>query len=293
MKPAPQMMAFLALVIAAVFWGSSFLVIQQTMVHDIWWMLCFRHFFGALGTFLLFRKQALKLPRKDLKLTLIISFWILVTFAPQAIGLTGTSIANSAVITALFVVFTPVIMFLMKRAKPTTMQWVGSLIGISAFLLLGISQGFTQLGFYDFLTLVTSIAVAFHVIYFTEAVSTPGKLASIVFYQFFLSGIILALFATTNSLSQETFFQQSFSPKEWAGLAYLGLFSMALPYTLQGYAQTRLNPVQVVLVISSEPLWAIGVANLLRGDPVSGAALMASFILIIANLVAELKIKRR
>lgn len=287
-----KVMAFLALIIAAIFWGGSFLVIQETMTHDIWMMLAVRHLIGAVGAFIIFRGKVFKVEKKDCKLYGIIAFWIAVSFAPQAIGLQGTSVANSAVITSLFVVLTPLLMFWMNRGKPSLFQWLGSIVGISAFGVLGYSQGFSTLSYFDLLTFLTAIAVAFHTIYFSDVVKDAHKLASIVFYQFFLSALLLFVIAFAVGQNQGALMLQAFTGKEILGLLYLGLFSMAVPYALQGFAQRTVSPVQVVLVISSEPFWALAIANMMRGDPISGAALLASALLLLANGVAELKFKR-
>lgn len=288
-----RLLAFAALLVAASVWGSSFLIIQETMVHDIWWMLVFRHLFGALGAFFIFRQRALPIRWSDCGLYFKIAFFIVLTFAPQAIGLQGTSVANSAVITALFVVLTPMVLYLMKRGRPTPYQWGGALVGILAFFILGYSQGFSSLSIWDFMTFLTALAVAFHTVYFGEALHPPRRLGAVVFYQFLFSALILLMIAAFFSWNRGQFFESEFTARQWLGLAYLGFFSMAVPYSLQAYSQSILGPIQTVLVISSEPLWAMAIANVFRGDPFTGAAVFASGLLILANLIAEWKPRRK
>ncbi|MBN8555093.1 MAG: DMT family transporter [Deltaproteobacteria bacterium] len=290
MASSKKTVAVLALILAAMLWGSSFFMIQETMTHDIWFMVGIRLLIGALGILVISRGRCLKVDKKYIPLFLLIGFWISVTFFPQALGLRGTSVANSAVITALFVVLTPALLFILKKGKPTNFQWVGSLIGILAFFLLGLSQGFSTLNWYDALTFVTALAVAFHTVYFTEALKHPKNLYPVCFFQFVVGGtLLLIVHFLLAATSHETVFFPTLTTNEWLGIFYLGFFTTSLPYALQGFAQLSVGPVQALLVISSEPLWAIAEASLIRGDPISGAALFSSGLLIIANVVAELK----
>lgn len=285
-------LAFLALIVAAILWGSTFLVIQETMTHDIGFMVAIRHLIGALGVILIFRGRALYFNRQQRGLWFWIGFLIVLTFVPQAIGLQGTSVANSAVITALFVVMTPVVLLILKKGKPTAMQWAGSAVGMLAFVILGWVQGFSALNIYDGLTFITALAVAFHTVAFAEAVREKKYTYSIVAFQFWSSGLILMAVHLVMNFQNPAALLPHLTRSEWIGLGYLGFCSMTLPYLLQAYAQLTLSPVTVVLVISSEPLWAIATANLIRGDIISGAALFASCLLLVANVIAEMKWKK-
>lgn len=286
-----RILAFLALTVAAVLWGSSFLVIQETMTHDIWFMLAVRHLIGGFGVLLIFRNRALRWDKKNSKLWWWIGFLILLTFAPQSIGLQGTSVSNSAVITALFVVLTPVAMVITKNGHPSFMQWIGSLIGFFAFALMGWLQGFSSLNVYDGLTFVTAVAVAFHTVAFARAIRDERFTYAVVAFQFFISaGLLLAIHFLLVAKGASSILPD-LSTREWLGLLYLGFFSMSIPYALQAFGQLTLSPITAVLVISSEPLWAMGVANIFRGDVLSGAAVLASCILLVANFVAEIRWK--
>lgn len=282
---SPTALARLGLLIAAILWGSSFVVIKSTMTHDVFWMLGCRMFFAAIALILITRGQCLKIPKKMIVPWLWIAFWIVGTFAPQAYGLTGTSVANSAVLTALFVVITPGLMWFLKKGDTNLYQWAGAILGLFAFFVLGASQGFSTLTVFDFLNIVTAVAVAFHTMLFGEALKNPAHFFPVVFFQFAASAVMFFILqALTYGFSIP-----EVSPREWSGLLYLGLFTTAIPYIFQAYGQRHLPIVQVVLIIASEPLWAIAAASILRNDIVSGGAIAACAILLIANLVAELK----
>jgi drug/metabolite transporter (DMT)-like permease len=262
------------------------------MTHDLWFMVALRLLIGSAAVYILSRGRCLRFDRKYLSLFLMIGTWIAFTFLPQAVGLRGTSVANSAVITAMFVVLTPLLLQILKKGKPSKFQWLGSLIGLLAFFILGAAQGFSSLNWYDAATFITALAVAFHTVYFTEVLKQPKNLYPIIFYQFLIAAVILFVgHFVYASLDSATAFFPAITRKEFLGILYLGIFTSAIPYSLQAYAQLNVSPIQVVLVISSEPLWAIGEANLIRGDPISGAALFTSGLLLIANFVAELKTK--
>lgn len=278
-------LSVLVLILASILWGSSFLVIQETITHDLWFMLVVRFTIGAVAILILSRGRCLKIERKNLSLWMTVGFLIFLTFAPQTYGLQGTSIANSVVMTSMFVVLTPAILKLFFRIHPTLFQWLGCLLGILAFAILGLSQGFSKLNSYDFITLLTAVAVAFHTILFGKALQEKNRFYSVIFYQFFFASLIL--FAIHLLFGESSF--PALNETEWMKLLYLGIASTAIPYIFQAIGQLHLPAIQVNLVISSEPLWALAVANIFRGDPISGAALFACSILLAANFVAEIK----
>jgi drug/metabolite transporter (DMT)-like permease len=280
-------LAYLALIAAAMLWGSAFFMIQDAMNHDLCFMVAIRLMLAALGVLVVSRGRCIQFEKADRKLFLAVGFWLAVTFITQAIGLQGTSVANAAVITALFIVMTPALLLLLKKSRPTKFQWIGSVIGIFAFLVLGAAQGFSTLNFYDGITFLTAAAIAFHTVYFTELLKRPKNLYATTFYQFFISSLILfAAHFLTNSPAR---WLLSLSGKELLQLLFLGVCTSAFPYLLQAYAQLSLSPVQALLVISSEPFWAIAFANIFRGDIISGATIAACAILLVANIVAEIR----
>jgi drug/metabolite transporter (DMT)-like permease len=275
-------LAIAALVLATAIWGSTFPVIQATMTHHLWLMLALRMFIGAGTVLILARGHCLGFPRSQRPLWIGLGLLIAIAFGAQTIGMTGTSIANSAVITALFIVFTPFFSKLLKKGDPTPAQWWGALIGISAFFVLGAAQGFSRLNLYDGLTLATALAVAIHTIYFGGAVARPGSLFNVVFYQFAGAACFLLL---CHLLFEPTWV--NFTQKELFNLTYLGASGCGVAFVLQAFAQRSLTPLQAALIIATEPLWAIAITRVVRGDAINAGAIAACALLILANIVAE------
>jgi drug/metabolite transporter (DMT)-like permease len=274
--------AIVALVAATAIWGSSFPVIRSTMTHDLWWMLAVRMFIGAASVLVLSRGRCLAAPRQARGGLVRIGLLIGVAFGTQGLGITGTSIANSSVLSALCVVFTPTLCALLGQGRPTPGQWIGAWIGAAAFGVLGAAQGFGRFTVYDGVTVIAALAVALHTIYFGAAVAEPGRLLSAVFYQFMVAGCVLLL----GHFMFEPW-RVTMTTGQLAGLAYLGVTGCGVAFVLQAYGQRRLSPVQTVLIIATEPLWAMAIARVACGDPISGPAVVAGGLLLLANVVAE------
>jgi len=107
-----RFLAFSGLMVAAVLWGSTFVLIQESFTHDLFYMLAVRFGIAALGVALLLKPKEFLLKglpeaRSKLLLWAWLGFFLVATFAPQAFGLLGTSVANSSVITSLYIVLTP------------------------------------------------------------------------------------------------------------------------------------------------------------------------------------------
>jgi len=275
-------LAIAALMLATAIWGSTLFVIQATMTHHLWLMLAMRMFMGAATVLILSGGRCLRFPQRRRPLWMGLGVLIAIAFGAQTVGMTGTSIANSAVITALFIVFTPLLSRLLKKGNPTPAQWWGAAIGVSAFVVLGAAQGFSRLTVYDALTLVTALAVALHTIFFGAAVAEPGSLFNVVFYQFVGAACCLLL---CHFLFEPPWV--NFTRNELLSLAYLGALGCGVAFVLQAFAQRYLSPLQAALLIATEPLWAIAITRVVRGDAINGGAIAACALLLLANIVAE------
>lgn len=72
---------------------------------------------------------------------------------------------------------------------------------------------------------------------------------------------------------------------EWAGIAALGVVGTALSHQLYLFSMTRLPAAVCGALISLEPVYAIGFAALLFGDPLSPAVFVSAALIVGASMV--------
>ncbi len=198
----------------------------------------------------------------------------------QQFGIQYTTVGKAGFITAMYILLVPIIgIFLHKRAGIKV--WIGVALAVSGLYLLCMKDGLKlELG--DSLVLACAFVFAIHILvidYFSPKVDGV-KMACI---QFWICGI-LALFG---ALLFET-------PKPgrilaaWLPIAYAGVMSSGVGYTLQIVGQKGMNPTVASLIMSLESVVAAVAGFFLLDQRMSGRELLGCILMFAAIVLAQL-----
>ena len=154
-------------------------------------------------------------------------------------------------ITGLYTVLTPVFYFLIFRKKSGWNIWLGCILATIGLYLLCIREGgIGQFGVGELVLLLGAFFWAGHILTvdrFIDRVS-PLRFSS---WQFFVSG---ALGLITAVIFEDITWDGIWKAK-WA-LMFCGILSVGVAYTLQVFAQKRMNPTYAAIVFSTESVFA-------------------------------------
>lgn len=270
----------LALIYASIVWGSTFFIVKGclTDIHPVT-LVAYRFCAAAviLGAILAYFKKPLW---KSITQGACLGVLVWISMLTQTLGLQYTSATNSGFITALFVVFVPILNFFLKKTYPSFFQGIAIVLTVFGLWLLtnGI-KGFNQ---GDFLTLLCAWVSAMHILAsdkFTK-VSDPYTLC---FQQF---AVIGALSVLTMFIFQLPITFSSTSTG-WT-LLFLILFPTLITFLIQLLVQTKLEPIRVSVILSLEPLFAALFACWLGGESFSLWKGIGGGLLLTAMCIAEL-----
>ncbi len=179
--------------------------------------------------------------------------------ALQQIGINdGTDAGKASFITALYVVFVPIIGLFYKKRSPVNV-WVSIGIAVVGFYLLCIKGDFTM-NISDALVLLCAIVFALHIITIDRfAPRCDGVRMSCVQFISAMLFNLVAMFIFERSVTLPDIWQNIIP------LLFLGIGSSGIAYTLQIAAQRNLHPAVCAVVLSLESVFGvIGSAILLR-----------------------------
>ena len=281
-----ERLADLSLIIVSLIWGSSFIIIKDSLTYiNEYFLLVIRFGTAAiiLGLYLLFKKIN---PFKSnvLKEGAILGLILFIALGTQTVGLKYTSATNSAFIHSLYVVLTPIFAALLFKKFPKTWCIFAVILATLGLFLLTFNS---TLGFYfnfgDLITLVTAVALAFQILYTDKYVkkSDPFSLGFIEFGVMTLfSGIFTILFGSipTNFDSHITF-----------SLIYLGVVVTFIAYFTQIIAQKFTHPLKVVVIFSLEPVFAGIVSFIFASEILSLINLLGAGLIFLGMVIAEIK----
>jgi drug/metabolite transporter (DMT)-like permease len=271
--------ASLALVAAALLFGSTFLVVQDAVESAE--PLPFLTVRFAIGTAAL-APLALRRRGRDLRAPGLLRAGALAGLALtagyvlQTVGLQYTTSSVSAFITYLLVVFVPLIVALTTRRLPPWPTVAGVALAVAGLALLGGGPE-VGAGRGELLTLGCALAFAVHLLVLADA-APRLPVAALSAVQFAVVAGVLVVpgaFAGGYRLTGEA----------WAAAAYTGVAVTAGGLGLQAWGQRRVTATRAALLLLIEPVSA-AVLGFLAGERL-GAAGAAGAVLILGGIVVS------
>jgi drug/metabolite transporter (DMT)-like permease len=195
-----------------------------------------------------------------------------------------TTVSSTGFITGLYVVLTPLFALFLFRQRIGLFVWLGVALAIAGLALLsGIEAGSTT---GDLLVLASALATALQIL-MVERYATRFDALALTFVEMASCCVgFLAIALALGDLSVPRGWTV------WGALLVTGIFSSALGYLIQIWAQQRISATRIALVFSLEAVWAGLFGYLLADDRLgltgwSGCALILAGIVVAEPAAAE------
>jgi drug/metabolite transporter (DMT)-like permease len=254
----------LILLTASMIWGTAF--IFQSVANDVMQPFTFvttRSLIATvvMGLFILIRSKVN--PNKTISklgkpqgyaLAIFSGLALSIAMLLQQVGLLGTSSGKAGFLTALYILFVPLLGFLVQK-KPTLTVWIGLLVAISGFYFLSFSgeTGFS-INLYDLLILGCAFAYAFQ-IFFIDQIQNRLDSLMFSFVQFAVATLVTSIPMLLVEGIDVSFLQSSTAIY---ALLYVGVVSSCIAYTFQIIGQKRVKSAPVAtLIMSLEAVFAL------------------------------------
>jgi drug/metabolite transporter (DMT)-like permease len=266
----------LALLLTTVIWGATFPATKAALDQISPLSFLFLRFF--LGTLLILlwlvaSRRRLHCDRAVLEASALTTVFLFLGYLLQTVGLQHTTASNSAFLTALYVVFVPLI--LMRIDRRVVMATAIAVVGL--WLLI---KPDTSMNIGDLMTLGCAVAFAGHIIClerFTRQVDAP----SLLVWQM-LAMTVLFLPAPWWEESPST----AFSPTAvlLVGLGVTGVLA-TLAFAVQMWAQQLVPAQQVALLFASEPAYAAWLSWYFLGETLDMQGWIGSALILLAVVI--------
>lgn len=297
-----RLRADLTLLLAAMIWGSTFVVQKLAFMDEegaaapvvpeegTLGPLAFtgiRFLLGALVVLPLALRETAKAaePARPVdRLGFVLCGVLLFTGSiTQQIGIIGTSVTNAGFLTALYVPLVPILGLFLLRRRAHWAVWpgvAGCTLGtwfLNGGDLTAVSDG-------DMWVMAGAIFWALHVICVGTFVGRTGRALTLACTQFTAVGAI----GLTAALLLEQPSWQAVSGA-WFEIVYAGVLSVGVAFTLQVVGQRGAHPADAAIILSSEMVFAalsgaIVLGERLHVDQYAGAALILGSIVAVEAL---------
>lgn len=274
------------LIAAAVIWGLAFVVMKDALeVLPTAQLLGLRFSATGLILALVFWKRMRKaFNRKHILYGSILGVMMFVAFFVQTSGLAVTSPGKNAFLTAAYVVFVPLIYWVVGHKRPSIFNFLAALICIVGIGMVSLQDSLTM-EFGDAITVIGSFLFGIHIVYVSRW-SAGRDIIVLTVYQFIAGGICGLLIGSI---------MQPWPPVETIlnleflfNIGYLVIFGSCMALVFQNVALVHVSPTQVSLFLSLEAVFGVVFSVLLYGESLSAKLVFGFGLIFVSILISEL-----
>ena len=194
-----------------------------------------------------------------------------------------TSVGKAGFITALYIVLVPIMGILLKKKVPP-MVWMGVVLAAIGSYLLCITESFS-INQGDLLIFACAVCFSFHIMiidYF--APRADGVALSCL--QFWFGGIVSMGIALVSESPEIGAITLAMGP-----IAYAGIMSCGVAYTLQIIGQKNMKPAVASLILSLESVISVLAGWLILQEVMTKKQLIGCVLMFVAVILAQIPVK--
>lgn len=282
-------LSVMGLIVTTVIWGSSFVVMKNSVaVISPTYLLALRFTIASAALVAVFWKRVRALKKQDLLCGGLLGVFLFVSYFFQTYGLKYTTASKNAFITTLYVILVPFLHWFFNRKKPSRNNVAAAVIAVFGLALLSL-EGDLSVNIGDILTFICGFFYAVHIVFidrYTEEHDPVGLTVTQMAVAAILSWIVAPLLEGSMDF-------RVIDKAMMAGLLYLGIFSTMIGFLLQNVGQKHLSPNTSSILLSFESVFGLFFSVLFLKDPVT-LKLAAGCVLMFASVIlSEYKKKEK
>ena len=271
----------LALLTAALIWGSSFIVMKDAVDHiPVFQLLTIRFALAGLLLAIVFRKRLMQSGKAILPHGILCGALVLTAYTLQTYGLMTVTPGTNAFLTSVYCVMVPFMAWGFFRKRPTAYNWAAAVMCVAGIGLISLS-GDLSLGAGEALTLLSGLFYALHIMALSHFGKSDDPIA-LTTVQFFTAGL-LALCCTLTVERGAALPAASV----WPQLLYLTVFATAGALVLQSVGQRLTPPSQSAILLSLESVFGTFFSVLLGRETLTLPILSGFTLVFISVIVSE------
>ncbi len=276
----------LLLVLAAMIWGSSFIVMKSAVDFLTPNVLLFIRF--SLATVIMsimFYKYIKDIKLKDLKGGMITGTCLFLAYLVQTLGLTMTTPGKNAFLTAVYCAIVPFLVWIFYHKRPDNYNFIAAVLCVLGVGLVSL-DGDLSINMGDLLTLIGGLFYAFHILAIKKYSKEmhPIKLTTLQFAMTAVLAFLGALFFEDISLIKQI------DSSIIMQIGYLAFFATAVTLLCQNVGQHLVSECNAAILLSLESVFGVFFSVLFYGEVLTLKVFLGFIIIFVAIIVSETKL---
>lgn len=265
---------YLGLLATTAVWGGSFLVMKDSLVRqDVYSFLASRFILAAAFMFIYKPRSLSGLDRKFIKRAILIGLLLCSGFIFQTFGLTQTTVSKTGFITGLYLVFTPLISWILLKREVFRIQWLAVLLATAGLYFISFN-GFA-FGIGELLVFISALLFAGQIVALGEF-SDGKNTYALTLIQILVSAVIFL------ALSLKDGFQIPPDNEVWFAVFFTAFFATFLGFLIQTKAQSVMSATAAGVLLAMETPFALFFGLYFDNDPLTLRIIAGGSLVFIA-----------
>lgn len=283
-KRNQDILAKLALLVVAVAWGSSLVVVKSsTDLISPNLLIAMRFAIAFVTLAVIFHKKFKMINRQSVKRGAIIGFCLFLAYCSQTVGVIFAMPGKSAFLSSAYCVIVPFLFWIIEKVRPSRYNVVAAVLCTIGIVIASVTADFTVTKG-DGLALLSAFLFAAHIV--SVSVCTKGEdpvVMTILQFGFsaVFSGVTALLFERPLVLPAQT--------GAIGGVLYLALVCTALSLLLQNIGQKYTDPSSASLILSLESVFGVFFSVLFFKEELPVHLIIGFALIFLAIIISETK----
>jgi drug/metabolite transporter (DMT)-like permease len=269
------------LIFVTIIWGFAFVVVKNSLDYvPPLYMMAFRFTIASVVLALLFLPKFKLLDKSTFFHGMILGIFLFAAYAFQTVGLQFTTAGKNAFLTTTYVMMVPFLNWFFHKSKPSWNCVLAAIIALIGIGLLSL-QGDFSMNRGDVLTIICGFFFAVHIMFVDKYVQKISGI-HLSFMQFTVCSVICLICAFIfEKVEIQSIINASIS------IAYAGVFSAALGYTLQIIAQKWVAPNIAPLIMCLESVFGVLCSAVMLRQMLTGNEILGCVIMLVAIIISQ------
>lgn len=272
-------LAVIALLGVTIAWGASFVAMKPAMdkipVYDF---LAIRFTIAAGLMILVKPKTLLAFRGPTLKYGMILGVVLGFAYITQTIGLILSTAAITSFVTGLYVILTPVLIWLFFKKKPNAVVALGAILATVGLGFITIKDATFDFG--QIWTMLCALGFALHIAGLSRW--SPGKDSyALTVIQLATVALVCWIGAIPDGI------QAPLDGEVWFAILFSAVFATALGFFIQTWAQSIMDASRVAIILTMEVVFAALTSVAVGQEVLAVQTIIGGTLMLIAMLLIE------
>jgi len=282
-----KLRANVLLIVVTLIWGSSFLIVQDTLtLVGPFTFLAMRFGFAVLVLAFLFRNRLIHITYIEIAAGSIIGLFLFAAYAFQTVALQYSTSSKVGFISGMYVPLVAILAIPLLKQKPALGGILGIILSTFGLILVSIKNGFQiALGPGELLALACAFTSALHVI----SISKFAPKADAIKLTIVQIAIVGLLSLVSMPIAREPFSMPPFPA--WGSALFLGVVATAFCLAVMNWVQQFVSGTKAAMFYALELVW-VSVFGHFAGDNLSLLGWIGCASILSSMVVGELRLSR-